>query len=757
DQGIAAYKKLVQKFPKNSEYHFMLGDVYEWRGRLNEALREYLLYLDLRFPTLSVSKNLFKKPIYFKGPLQDKDIEVFDHIILIKTEQKKMKDAQKMFESLETSFPNQKEWVEKRARFYVATKELDLALHVYQKLSYRYEIAQIYIWKNQMNKALSVYEELIEEDPHSLRAHLGLASAYAALDKPEEAYQEYEWILKGDPQNEAALEGVAQASLWTHRMERGLEAYRILIQKHPQKEAYRRGLGLLYFWLGAYPQAQVQLEPYLKKHPHDWEVKVALADIYGATEQVEKQDRYYKELIFALEKKSVKTKQDLELLARGYFVRQEFLKAQSIYEELLEKNPKDVDLKIKMVELYAAAQDFEKAYTALQAIDTPLLTGRQKQQLLLMRASLYDSIDASERAEALYREALTKDPELKEAQRGLLPLLYEKKEYFEANRLAKDLKDTYSLWIQEELHKQTALKTQTKFRLIETIDKKSTIGEYTHEYEGMVTKYLWNRLEAKGRYQYATLKDTALTPQLSTTVSTVGMGLNYDVTSKLKAGLEPQFYTSEFWTTAGALGEVQWHAADNLYFDVTGQFHRLWTNPVDAVRFKGLQNGGEVYGDYKPFERLNIISSGGFNTYSVEQGAGEGWARVGTFKTLVALWLVPKIEVGYFFDTQYAWQNQRLVDTSALVHRIEAHYLMGQFDYKPFNSFRLFMNGAIGEDQKRQLTLDEGALFNYLLKGEWQVSDRLFLEGLYSYSSQSSKTASGIQAIALGQLSYFFH
>ncbi len=765
DKGIKMVEKLVQRFKDNPEYRFMLGDVYEWRDRFDEALREYLAYLDLRFPTLSVSKKLFKTPIHFSEPFTGKDIEVFDHIILIKTEQKKIKEAERMFESLEESFPTQTEWAIKRARFYVATDKLDSALSHYQslaekfpkELSYQYEIAQIYIWTDQMSKAFEMYKKLVKEDSSSFKAHFGLADSYAALDYPEEAYQEYEWILKQEPQNEKALEGLTQASLWTNRIEKGLEGYKTLIQRYPHKRDYHRAMGLVYFWLNSFTEAQIYLEPYLKKHPKDLEVKGAVADIYGTFEQWEKQDRYYKEIMDVLEKKPLKTQQESEMLARCYFVLRHMDKALKIYSDLLEKNPKSVDLKVKMAEAHAANQDYEKAYAILQEMDTSDLKERHKTQMNLMRASLYDSIDAPEYSEKIYRALLQKEPGLKEAKRGLLPVLFQNKQYFEAKKLAQELKESYSLWMQEEVQKQTAWKTQTKFRLIETIDKKSTIGEYTHEVEGMATKYLWDRWEAKGRYHYASLKDTALTPLMTADISTVGLGMNYDVTSKLKAGLEPQLYTSSLWTTAGALGEVQWVATDTLYFDVTAQVHKLWTNPVDAVKYKAVQNGGEIYCDYKPFERFNIIGSGGFNAYSLERREGQGWARTGTFKTLVTLWLQPKIEVGYFFDYQHAWQNQKLRDTSALLRRIASHYITGQFDYRPINSFRLFMNGAIGEDTQRQLTFGEGALFNYLVKGEWQVSERLFLEGLYSYSSQSSKSETGIQAIALGQLSYSFH
>ncbi|HBQ21339.1 MAG: hypothetical protein A2Z91_05915 [Deltaproteobacteria bacterium GWA2_38_16] len=679
-------------------------------------------------------------------------------------------------------------------------------------VGYRQRLAQLYRWSNRVKDELAQLEEMARLAPNNVETHERLADFYHWYKKLDKAVPHHQELIKLKPKETSYYHDLADTYMHLGEYEKGIAIYEDLVRKNKKDPEFRFILADAYEWKEHLDKALEQYlayvdlrspEIYKSKKMNDTDIQVFdhVGQIKIEQKKFDEAEQWYENLEKnSPDKISWPNKIYWQEKKAAFYVQIDQLdKAHTAYMLLAQQFPKNKDYQFELAQIYIWKHELKEALKTYQQIkeedpnnkrawegiaQTALWSNRHgeavtayqylsrlephndsyKRQLGFLYFWQGDSEQAKTYLEAYVSRHL-KDKEVQVALVSLkVPQLVSQKDYFKASyslRALQDLSDPSLEWFRKEIKKQTAWKVFTEYKYIETVDKKSRQGEFTHHSETKASKYLVNRFQMAGRYRWLSVKDTALAPAIREDISTVGMGIKYDVTHNINISIEPQAYMGGLFSTMGTVGEITWDMAKGLYVDMTGRFHELWTSPLDAIRYKGTKSGGDLYGEYRPEyfldNRFTLITGTGWNAYFTDRGKGKAHVGTGAVKTLFAFFKKPKIEIGYFLDYQHAVQNELLVAHSPLVGRILSHYIVSQLDYSPWSKFRLFMSGAIGEDRERKLYVKDTALWNYFFKGEWKASDRLFLSATYAYSSESSLVSKGVQSVAIAELNYSFH
>lgn len=142
----------------------------------------------------------------------------------------------------------------------------DLALGRAQALpvSQGYELLK----KGWVGDAIAAFQAALRQNPQSLEAQLGLATAYQRNGQDAEAWQGYRRVLSLEPQNRTALQ--ALGVLGGYRSEwqvQGIEALTTLLQLQPTDTATRAQRALLLGYQGRFAEALADYEPLLANNP----------------------------------------------------------------------------------------------------------------------------------------------------------------------------------------------------------------------------------------------------------------------------------------------------------------------------------------------------------------------------------------------------------------------------------------------------------------------------------------------------------
>ncbi|MGQ9586427.1 MAG: tetratricopeptide repeat protein [Anaerolineae bacterium] len=98
-------------------------------------------------------------------------------------------------------------------------------------------------WGNQWQEALQLYREVVEEQPRTLAAYLGLAQAQAALGQVDEAHQTLTRALKLDPKDPLTVTRRADLLLQARRTDEALQDYdtaaALWLEQNQEEQSWR--------------------------------------------------------------------------------------------------------------------------------------------------------------------------------------------------------------------------------------------------------------------------------------------------------------------------------------------------------------------------------------------------------------------------------------------------------------------------------------------------------------------------------------
>ncbi|MFO8053322.1 MAG: tetratricopeptide repeat protein [Candidatus Omnitrophota bacterium] len=224
------------------------------------------------------------------------------------------------------------------------------------------ELAYSYLWAKDAREALPLFKKLSDNNPEDNQLKLALAEAHTQLDNHKKVIS----IIK-DLSGEAG------------------------------KENLKMRLAKAYLWDQQFNKAENIINQVLSENPDSLRAKFLLAKIFQYNQKSEKAAKILENLV-GEEKElpaDIKKEEVSQLLAQAYVSSEQNQKAIQLYQQLVDQNPEDINLKIKLAEVLNWAKELKKS-------------------------------------ENLYRKIIKKDPRKKEAYLGLAQLLIGQNRHQEA-------------------------------------------------------------------------------------------------------------------------------------------------------------------------------------------------------------------------------------------------------------------------------------------------------------------------------------
>ena len=191
-------------------------------------------------------------------------------------------------------------------------------------------LASLYAARKEYDMALKEYENLLINNPNDTRILINLANIYFKKEKFGEAKEIYKKIIKIDPRSITSLNHLALLNLIDHKFEEAISELRKCLQIKNDLPAIYNNLGVAYSAIGAYEKAMqsfkiaLKIFPYYTSTIYNLAVTLAKKDIFAAINLLEDY----------LEKKE--NFQIRELLARCYLENKQFQKALKNFSNVLE-------------------------------------------------------------------------------------------------------------------------------------------------------------------------------------------------------------------------------------------------------------------------------------------------------------------------------------------------------------------------------------------------------------------------------------
>lgn len=161
----------------------------------------------------------------------------------------------------------------------------------YQTLANRaqYNLTDVYILLKNYEKAVEVFEELLEDDPDNIVAIYGIGSVYQAMGDFKNAETYLRKTLTMQPTHANALNGLGYLYAQQGRNLDEAEALiRRALEKSPANGAYLDSLGWVYYKQGKFADAVITLESANQQLPNSVEILMHLGDAYSKTGELEK-------------------------------------------------------------------------------------------------------------------------------------------------------------------------------------------------------------------------------------------------------------------------------------------------------------------------------------------------------------------------------------------------------------------------------------------------------------------------------------
>ena len=234
------------------------------------------------------------------------------------------------------------------------------------------ELSDLYIQANRLREAVTENEEILKQDPSNLNARRVLARIYSRLmgdqqqNKIDEtmvkkAMEQYQKIIEKEPADVESwvklggLQKIAQNSVEAEK------AFKKALDLEPNNEDALTGLALVYSDLGNTKEATDLLRKAAEKNPNPRSL-ITLASSY-------EQMKEYSLAAETLKKALEQSPGNVEIqrgLAQDLLFADQLDEALKIYEQLATDDPKDVQSRLRISQVYRQKREFAKARKAAE-------------------------------------------------------------------------------------------------------------------------------------------------------------------------------------------------------------------------------------------------------------------------------------------------------------------------------------------------------------------------------------------------------
>lgn len=348
DEAITEYQRALESNVKAGLIHYKIGLAFFHKGELDKAISHFDIALDydskmsdaylMSARTLSKKDRLAdainkaEKAIKCGGLKTSRAHYLIYNLLNI--------GYKKNFSIIRKAYSN----------LFLAVLKLpfdkEAVVEVSKKVSYLKFFPTIfrgyYLEKtNNIDKAIELYNEAIEEAPGFLPLYILLGDAYKMLGQYEEAINEYRMAIWHDPVNVAAHKALCQLYEEQNDYERAVDCYKKLIAIHPKNPVLYSNLANILYLKGDVKEAVQCYHSAINLNPSkDWTSVVAQTLGYVFQEATDNYDA----AILAYQNAYLMNPNDIDVyisLGSVFYDKGDYDNALAIYRIALELDPKN--------------------------------------------------------------------------------------------------------------------------------------------------------------------------------------------------------------------------------------------------------------------------------------------------------------------------------------------------------------------------------------------------------------------------------
>ncbi len=165
-----------------------------------------------------------------------------------------------------------------------------------ERLSYRENLASVYIRAREIDKAIEQYEKIVDLDPNNSQAFYTLARLYQ-FDKPLRSLEVYNLMLSRFGEQLEILAQVADLNNSLGRHDDAAEALKRMHDLDPGNESILLTLGNTYMHAKKFEEAKAIFIDLFASHPDDVDVLTSLVDVYVRLDDFETAADYLRDVV----------------------------------------------------------------------------------------------------------------------------------------------------------------------------------------------------------------------------------------------------------------------------------------------------------------------------------------------------------------------------------------------------------------------------------------------------------------------------
>ncbi|WP_022853046.1 tetratricopeptide repeat protein [Thermodesulfatator atlanticus] len=269
---------------------------------------------------------------------------------------------------------------------------------------YFFLVGEYFIQQNDIAQAQQALERVVKCDPKAVTPKKELLKIYAEKGLYNKAISLAQKILAQNPDDKETLFFLAKLYWAQKREARAIETLERLLEKHPDYEEALSTLASIYLQRHDLNGAIKVFERLVKKEPQNASIYLELARLYRRKGDFDKARTYYQK---ALELSHGKLRIVIEY---GDFLEKigAFKEAQKLYENALKQNPEQFHLYEALLRLYIGAGNFEKALHTIERLEEII---GPNPRLLLRKALILLDLNRDQEALKILKEVVKKHPE----------------------------------------------------------------------------------------------------------------------------------------------------------------------------------------------------------------------------------------------------------------------------------------------------------------------------------------------------------
>lgn len=272
----------------------------------------------------------------------------------------------RVYAELAQAYANKPEYLNKAIHHYHEALKLDPAASIAFE-----ELTDLYIQTNHLRDAVTLAEDMLKQNPENIDAHRMLGRIYMRMistpdnrineDYLKKAIEQLQKVTEKTPKDAESWVALGRLYRVSNNSLDAEKAYNKAVESDPDNEEALTGLAGLYSELGDNKRAIEKLKTATDKNPNEHTL-VALGQAY---EQI----RDYKSAAQALQK-ALELQPDNPRLQKGLandlMLSDQLEAALSLFQKLSAAEPADLQLKLRVAEIYRVKHDYPMAAEALK-------------------------------------------------------------------------------------------------------------------------------------------------------------------------------------------------------------------------------------------------------------------------------------------------------------------------------------------------------------------------------------------------------